>query len=347
MKISFNHNYAAHCESGVTASLLSHNGISISEPMAFGIGGGLFFGYLPFVRVNYLPLISYRRFPGGIIKKCSDRMGLKLKRQKFRSPEKAMEALDQALSDGYPVGLQTGVYWLPYFPPAMRFHFNAHNLVVYGKEGNDYLISDPVVEYPVTCDYRDLKKARFALGPLAPKGHMYYIQEQVREPDISLAVLLGLKEVSRTMLLRFLGLLGVGGMRTLAKEITRWPEKLGDKKAIQYLGHVIRMQEEIGTGGGGFRYIFSAFLQEAAELLGEESLKGFSNEMTLIGDRWREFALFAARICKGRDKNQNAFTQASSILNECADREEVIYRTLRKNIPSWIKNHKERVNVNK
>lgn len=337
MKISFNHRYAAHCESGVTANLFSHYGISLSESMAFGIGGGLFFGYFPFIKVNYLPLTTYRKFPGGIIKKCANRLGIKLEKKKFHSPKKAMDELDIALSKGYPVGLQTGVYWLPYFPPAMRFHFNAHNLVVYGKEDNNYLISDPVIENSVVCDCKDLEKARFAQGALAPRGHMYYLVEQVKEPDMPLAALLGIREIARTMLLPSAGLIGVGGMRRLASQISGWPERLGNKKAIQYLGHIIRMQEEIGTGGGGFRYIFSAFLQETAVLLDEKRLNGLSNEITLIGDRWREFALFASRICKGRDSSKNAFSKVSSILADCADREEKIYREIKKLVTPWIK----------
>ncbi|XQF91806.1 hypothetical protein ACOBV8_19945 (plasmid) [Pseudoalteromonas espejiana] len=34
----------------------------------------------------------------------------------------------------------------------MRFHFNAHNLIVYGKNAlGEYLISDLFFEHPVTC----------------------------------------------------------------------------------------------------------------------------------------------------------------------------------------------------
>ena len=47
----------------------------------------------------------------------------------------------------------------------------------------------------------------------------------------------------------------------------RWPKKLGDKKASLYLGQVVRMLEEIGTGGAGFRFIYAAFLQESAKIL--------------------------------------------------------------------------------
>ena len=43
----------------------------------------------------------------------------------------------------------------------------SHNLIVYGKEGNDYLISDPVAEDPQRCDAESLRKARFATGLMA------------------------------------------------------------------------------------------------------------------------------------------------------------------------------------
>ena len=55
---AFRHYQHAHCESGVTANLLRHEGIDISEPMAFGIGAGLFFGHYPALPTAYGPVLS-------------------------------------------------------------------------------------------------------------------------------------------------------------------------------------------------------------------------------------------------------------------------------------------------
>ena len=44
------------------------------------------------------------------------------------------------------------------------------------------------------------------------------------------------------------------------EKIKKWCDKLGLKEAGLYLAQLVRMQEEIGTGGGGFRYIYAAFL---------------------------------------------------------------------------------------
>lgn len=43
MKVDFTHKQSAHCESGVISNLMRFHGFEFDEPMAFGIGSGLFF----------------------------------------------------------------------------------------------------------------------------------------------------------------------------------------------------------------------------------------------------------------------------------------------------------------
>ena len=112
--------------------------------------------------VNQAPAISYRPMPGSIFSKAAKRLGLKIKRMRFSNPESARKALDENLEKGIPTGLQVGVFHLPYFPDQYRFHFNAHNMVVYGKEGDRYLISDPVMEFTTSLSGPELDKVRFA-----------------------------------------------------------------------------------------------------------------------------------------------------------------------------------------
>jgi hypothetical protein len=88
------------------------------------------------------------------------------------------------------------------------------------------------------------------------------------------------------------------------------------------------MQEEIGTGGGGFRFIFAAFLQEAASVLGDPRYLALSARMTAIGDRWREFAAAGARLCKGRSEAGAGYADLAGILRDCAERERVLYRDI-------------------
>ncbi len=323
--ILFPHSQSAHCESGVTANLLRFHHVECSEALAFGIGEGLFFGYLPFIKINNLPLTTFRGSVGSIFGKVNKRLGVTVKRRKFRSETQAMDDLDAKLATGIPVGCQTGAYWLPYFPPAFRFHFNMHNLVVIGREGDEYLISDPVFEKVVRCKRDDLQRARFARGTLAPKGAMYYLEAVPQNPDMAAAARQGLIGVCKTMLRTPLPFLGVRGIHFLADRLEKWPKKLGEEEALLYLGQLIRMQEEIGTGGGGFRFMYAAFLQEAAELLGIGPLFQLSERMTLVGDIWRRFAVAGARMCKGRAKAGDTYGDLAEILRQCGASERAIY----------------------
>ena len=325
---SFPHRQSAHCESGVAANLLTHHGLPLSEAMAFGIGSGLFFAYLPFVRINHLPLTTFRSAPGRIIRQVAKRLGVQVTYRTFRDATNGMAELDRLLADGVPVGAQTGVYWLPYFPPALRFHFNAHNLVVCGKEGDSYRISDPVIGEPVLCGAADLKRARFARGPLAPDGKLFFLTSVPKTVDPVPAIREAIREVCRLMTRIPIPLIGVRGMRHLAGQVESWPSRLGERKALLYLGNIIRMQEEVGTGGGGFRFIYAAFLQEAAAVLDERRLLDFSQRMTAIGDHWRNFAVAGARLCKGRPQGNDDFPALARIVRECADAEHGFFREL-------------------
>lgn len=332
MQILFTHRQSAHCETGVLANLLCHHGLNISESMVFGIGSGLFFAYLPFIRLNHLPLTAFRVRTGGILKRVVKRLGISLTWEKFRSPDKAMAALDRKLVDAVPVGCRTGAYWLTYFPKRYRFHFNMHNLVVFGKQNGSYLISDPVFPEPVQCPHSDLVKARFARGPMPPKGRMYYVTRVPSQPDFSGAVRQGIREVCRTMLKAPGPFLGVKGICCLAKHVETWEQKKGKREAALHLGQVIRMQEEIGTGGGGFRFIYAAFLQEAAGLLNDDHLLRLSERMTEAGDLWREFALIGSRICKQRAAETETYAALAAILLECAEKEAGLYQDLLKRV---------------
>jgi hypothetical protein len=324
----FIHRTAAHCESGATSSLLFHYGIEVSEPLAFGMGSGIFFGYFPFMKLMDMPLIAFRSSPGRILKNTTTRLGVGLEISTFNEPEKGMDALDRTIDRGVPVGIRTGLYWLPYVPATARQHFNAHNLIVYGRNGNDYLISDPVIENPVVCSRKDLMKARFCKGSMAPKGFMYYLSDVPDNIDFLPAIRKGIKGVCRIMIQTPFPLIGVGGIKTLAKAMRQWPKKYEKRKALLCLGNVIRMQEEIGTGGAGFRLLYTAFLFEAAHITGDDRYLEMSKRMMATGDRWREFAAQGAGICKNRSPNGNNFDHLSDIVFDCAAKEQRIYKDL-------------------
>jgi len=332
MIIPFKHAQAAHCENGATANILRYHGIDVSEAMVFGIGSGLFFIYMPLIKHNGIPISSFRPLPGMIFNRATKLLGVKIYRKKFRNKEASMAALEETLARRIPVGLQVGVFHLAYFPRPYRFHFNAHNLVVFGKENGRYLISDPVMENIESLSPEELVRVRWARGLFQPRGKMYYPIKIPPKIDLSSAIIKGIRKNCWEMLSIPGPFIGVRGIRYLARDIKKWPAKLGEKKGALYLGQFIRMQEEIGTGGAGFRFIYAAFLQEASRILNNGRLLELSHEMTICGDRWREFAVMAARIMKNRSGESDSYQELSEMLFEIADREKFIFTELRKAI---------------
>jgi hypothetical protein len=331
--VKFNHIQAAHCENGVTMSLLKNAGIQqITEPLAFGIGAGLFYVHIPFLKINNGPVIAFRIMPGLIFNRTCKALGIPVVRKKFSSKEAAESFLNERLSEGRPVGCQVGVYYLPYFPKEYRFHFNAHNLIVYGTQDGNYLVSDPVMETTNVMTPYELERVRFAKGALAPNGQLYYPETNVTVTDeqIKKAIIKGISKNVFQMISPFMGpIAGVNGIKYTANRIKGWRDKLGLKTAGLYLAQLVRMQEEIGTGGGGFRYIYGAFLQEALAYIPNDSLLEISQTFTQSGDLWRTAAVQAAGIYKGRLGTQADFDVMGDYLLEIAEMEKTAFTALK------------------
>jgi hypothetical protein len=199
---------------------------------------------------------------------------------------------------------------------------------VFGKENGKYLVSDPVMEYTTEISYEDLVRARFAKGMPEPSGRMYYPVQIPSNFSLEKALWKGIRQTSDNMTRIPVPLVGSKGMRYLSKRLRYWPERIGDRKAIQWLGNLIRMQEEIGTGGAGFRFIYAAFLDQASEKLQDEKLFNLSKKLTKSGDQLRDFAYYAGRVCKNRKSDTKTFAELGDMLEACAQREHEIFQEL-------------------
>ncbi|MBP7341543.1 MAG: BtrH N-terminal domain-containing protein [Smithellaceae bacterium] len=333
----FSHLHSAHCESGVTAALFRDKGINISEAMAFGIGSGIFFGHLPFIKWVGLPITTYRSRPGTLFSKVAKRLGGEFITKKYHRfwwsgdiTKQGMDDLRRLLREGNIVGLTTNIYWLSYFPDRFRFQFNGHNIIVLREIENGFRVADPVLDHPVDCLAEDLERARFARGPLEPKGYMYYAKSVRPDPDFRSACITAMKDSCNMMLRTPFPYVGLRGIRYLAKVTIKSPDILEAHEARRRLANIVRMQEEVGTGGAGFRFMYAAFLQETADLFGSSELADLSREMTAIGDIWREFAVVSARIIKQRGQTEETFAKAGGLMLICAGREEQLFRDLDK-----------------
>ncbi len=335
IELDIDHQPAAHCENGAISALLRFHGIRLSEPMVFGLASGLFFTHLTFVKMGGMPVTSFRTFPGVLFMRITKLLGIKSRTKRFFSRDKAMCKLDQLiLKERKPVGCVVGMYELPYIPREYRFPFNGHNICVIGKDEQtgSYSVLDSNATQKVTISHDDLMKVRFPKGGVYPlMGQMYWIESVPEQlPDLKPLVLKSIRKTCRNMTSqpKWFPYVGTNGILYLSRRIRTWEQKMGKRRAQLNLAQLIRMLEEIGTGGAGFRFVYGAFLQEAATLTGIGELNDYARRITEIGDLWRDFAYKASRIFKRRANDHYTYDDLGDLLQTIGELERQLFLDL-------------------
>jgi hypothetical protein len=335
IEIPFNHRMGAHCESGTVTSLLNHAGLEISEPMVFGISSGIFFGYFHKHKSFTFPTFIVRNRPGAIRKNISKALSVRFDTQSFRDAEEGMKQLDHLLQQQVPTACQVDFYYMDYVPSWERVHINVHFMIVVGKNGTTYTVSDSYFPKPMPLKEESLRRGRFAGGSMSPKGFLFHPTYVPKEIDLTKPIIKGIKKACRNMLDLPVPFIGIKGIRLFSKRIEQWPSFARD---TDHLSHEVMkiniLLEDQGTGGAGFRYMYATFLQQASEVLQKPVLKELAEELMVIGDGWREISLLAARIGKNRELGPENFKTLSQLLADRADVEERFFKKLKKSIKS-------------
>jgi len=328
--IKFEHKLAAHCESGVVTSILNHSGIDISEAMVFGISGAIFFAYLNNPMMPF-PTIALRNQPGKIYKNFSKFSKVPFNNDRFRDREKAEHELELLLEKGKPVAVQVDFFYMDYVPEYIRAHFNGHFVIVVGKKENKYIISDAYTPVLAQLEKNTLSTARFTKGPFKPQGFMMYRNGSSSEIDLEKAIFKGIKYATFYMLGIPIPFLGVKGIRFFAKKLPSWPKLARNEEHLSDEVMMINvLLEERGTGGGGFRFMYAAFLQESAKLLNEPALSEIAEQMMDNGDEWRTISIFAGKIGRNRELSAEKLKELSVMIEKRADVEKQLFTDLKK-----------------
>ena len=318
-----------HCETAGVASIVTNHGFDLSEPMAFGVSSGITFFCLSLIKIWNNPMISFRMAPGSIVKGVQKRLGIRFIIKRYKDQEEAMTELDRLVGSGQPVGLQVCLAYLPYVQPDFRIYFNAHTIIIFGKEGDEYLVSDPAFDKFTRIKRDPLKRARFAKGVNAPNGFMFYPVYLPSEVDYKQAVKKAIRFTVMMMLQPMFNFVGIRAIYAIAKRIEKMQGRADKKKIRNFLSHLVLFQEEIGTGGGGFRFMYAAFLQEAYERIKIPELLEASKMMVAAGDLYRKAAVSCAKIIKGKQETYD-LKLIADLYRECAKAEKEIYLLLKK-----------------
>ncbi len=296
-----------HCVTGSMRHVYVYNDHDVSEEMLLGIGSGV--GMIYWHMKGAPPLLGGRanfERPGeeGLEKTTGRRTGVMVESYTTSSARKAERTLLEMLDAGQPVMIQCDMGFLPYFDFGdSEYHFGGHVVVVcgYDAETHQVLIADRDGVYPVSME--DLDKARGSTYKPFPPKHKWYTFDfsNKRQPTAD-QVRQAIAEQTKGMLEPPISNIGVKGIRKAAERALKWPSQMDeDELRFTLFNMFIFIDASGGSGGGIFRYMFSRFLREAAEIMGDVRLNESADEFQHIGDRWQEVAVIFKRGWEAED----------------------------------------------
>jgi hypothetical protein len=304
-----------HCETTATGSLLQHGGISLSEPMLFGIGEGLGFIYWD-QRAMDFPFIGGRSKPDALTTRLAANLGLALEVHETASQRSAWEHVQRWIDQSIPVGLKLDCYYLDYF--TQKFHFAGHYVALYGyDDATAYLVDTQQQGGTVSVPLASLAAARNAKGPMSSRNRSYTISQPAALPELPEVVRGAIRQNAAEYLGAPISNFGHRGIEKTSREIVKWPERSHNLAAD--LTYTSRLMERGGTGGALFRNLYRDFLGESLALLNDPHLEAAYGMFCQIAPRWSEVAGLIGRAAQ--EQPQAPLAEAAAILRELAGAE--------------------------
>ena len=271
-----------------------------SEAMLFGIAGGIGCGYILWEFKKYDSAILVMGFqnkwnyPEQFFQNLSNRLGVQTEIKATGGKKTAGKHLEEINENG-----RAAIAWidqesLPYFH--LRPMYNGcfgHFVSVYGLDNGTVYVDDRA-QQPLTVDSESFVNARARIGSY--KNKLLALHTDAPTEDLPSAIMAGLQDCVDYM---------SSGSQTFAPPTYRkwarlmtdtknkkgWPVVFKDKtglfSTLRSLHEGIKL---FGTKGGGLRFLYADFLNEAATVLPNPTLKETAVKYEALGKQWLAFA---------------------------------------------------------
>ncbi len=353
MKIikNYQHNVGSHCESGSARNLLKFSGLNVSEPMLFGLGSGVVFAYLMNAKgVSGFPITAIRLPMGTVFKNLQKLTGIKFFIKEMKTTDEAIQKANDLIDSNIPVAACVEMFYMKYLPAFLQVRAPFHFIVLAGRDKDKYYVSDPYFQKIGELEIDYLKRAWETHALFSRNNLLVYVVSIPENINWKKAIIKALNKTCTLMVLppvmnKIAPLFGVDGIKLFAKEMTKWHLKYSGVALREGILFTPTILEEQGTGGGAFRMLYAAFLQESAELFGSKELDETAKRMAVIGEKWRDASRELIKTGKtipvknqdysfwyNRNKKilQNSLIKASGLFIEIADDEKRLFLDLRK-----------------
>jgi hypothetical protein len=325
-----------HCVTTSFRKICAFNGYDISEEMLFGLGAGL--GFMYWQQRGTLPFFGGRGNTD-FNRELAGRTGLEIVEHETASPRKAENELLRMLAANQPVCLYADMAYLTYMDLPPDAHFGGHLIVVAGYDPSSKQVViadiDPKMTGVKTGRFYTLPLEQLALAraskyqPFPPKHHWFKFDFAGAHPPNRAALYDAIDQTAQVMLHPPIKNMGVTGIRIAATRVRQWPAQFDEPTLRAALFNVYVYTEIGGTGGGLFRYLYSRFLKEAADLTNDPQLREASQLVQDCAEQWRALALPLERAFE-IDDAAGLIPNLVSQLEQVAQREETAWQMLKR-----------------
>lgn len=311
-----------HCESTTLVNLLGQREINLSEPLTFGLAGGLSFIYWRTKQMP-TPFVGGRIKPDTLSVNLANALNLRLSVHETSSVNRAREQLLEELDSGTVVGLKLDRYFLDYSTD--DFRFAAHYVACVGYDDDRFAL---VETQPLGLQWasgESLATARNARGPMSSRNRAFTLDRAKGGlPDLGEAARKGIKMAAENFLNPPISNFGFKGMHKVADLMPQWLDNL--ESPADSLPEICTIMEDAGTGGGLFRMMWAEFLAETADLTGIGEFQEISDAYREVSKKWTEVAglLREAGVASSRE----SLDSASKMVHEVAEEEQHLMHRL-------------------
>ena len=284
--LNVTHSPGRHCASTGLRDVVNFHGIDFTEAMCFGIGAGLGIWYFDFKGLSATRMIHVRSLD--IEFQFFTRIGLPFKWEQTDDPKAGEAALCHHLDDRRPALIQTDIYYLPHY--IGNTHFPGHLITAWGYDAAQRVFFVTDTEFPdlLTVSFDDMRKARLFRNAIFDlRGNLYAPQTVSLPSDMPGVIRHAMIDNSRALTEDSSGATGIQALVKMRDELPRWQDFDDWQWTCRFAYQVI---EKRGTGGGGFRLMYSDFLEEAAGYVPEIRALGLAAKMYEAALAWQALA---------------------------------------------------------
>ncbi|MFO0811418.1 MAG: BtrH N-terminal domain-containing protein [Gemmataceae bacterium] len=290
-----------HARSTALRNVLAHAGLPLSEPMVFGLAGGIGAGY------SFCPSVvrhgngsgisivgrhkSYATGPNwytGIL----DRLGVKYRITESAAPKKAQQNLRDELNAGRPAMVWCGRSKLTFMPNVVSADLWMHEFAVYGvDDAKQLFIGSDRSNAPVTISFEALADARNAVCTHKNRTLTIEPTKPASPAKLREAVQAALTACASELLDGRMKTFSLPGLALWADRIANtknskegWPRVFGSGLMFDALLDAFDSIETSGCGGGLFRPLFADFLAEAGHVSLAMTYRALGQQWTALAD---------------------------------------------------------------